>query len=86
VKVTRTDIEEFLSRDWALFERSEALHWCATKKRDGAEAALRMAAELRRQAIAAHPDWPTPDDRAADLAHHAAVAEMLARAARTRNS
>lgn len=73
------DLRAFAARDWAAVERNTAEYWRAWKQRHGAAGAIRIADELRRQAIAQRPDWPTHAERMADLECHLRVAEALRR-------
>ncbi len=45
---------------------------------------IRLADELRRCALALHPDWPTPEQRAADYRAHVAFLERLDHASSAR--
>jgi hypothetical protein len=84
VKVRREAVEEYLNRDWALFEESEADHWRATKRTLGEGYAVLLADRLRREVAARRPDWPDEEERASDLVHHVRLAELLRRAAPSR--
>ena len=76
-------IREYMSRDWAAARSAKDRHWAERVQRMGAGEALRIADELRRQAIENVPGWPTPDDRKADLYGHVRLSELLRRADRT---
>jgi hypothetical protein len=67
---------------WA--ERDKALYWREYKRRHGPAAGIRIADELRRQAIAARPGWPSPRDRAEDYAAHLRLLDALAKASARR--
>jgi hypothetical protein len=77
--VTARDIVEFVSRDWASPRRAKDDYWAARIARLGAAEGLRIADELRRQAIAQNPSWPSSDDREQDLLAHARLTERLRR-------
>jgi hypothetical protein len=42
---------------------------------------LRLSDELRRHALALHPDWPTAEQRAEDYQAHVRLSERFERAA-----
>jgi hypothetical protein len=74
-------VRGFVERDW---ERKAALkrrYWAERYRREGARATLEASRALREHLEIVRPDWPTAEDRAADLRHHQAFIAMLARAA-----
>jgi hypothetical protein len=77
--ITR-NIREFVSRDWDAARRAKDLYWRDRIARLGPVEGLRVAEELRQQALARDPGWPSGDDRRADLDAHVQVAERLRRA------
>jgi hypothetical protein len=64
-------------RDWALVRASKEAYW---RSLDPATR-LRLSDELRRHALLLHPDWPTPEQRAADYEAHVRLSERLEQAA-----
>lgn len=66
-------------RDWLPVERAKSRYWVERKKRLGPAEGIRIADELRRQVLAARPDWPDAAERAADLEAHVRVAACLRR-------
>ncbi len=76
---TADEIRAFVRRDHALVAESKARYWAERKQRMGPAEAIAAADEQRRQVRAARPDWPGPEERAADLASHQRVAELLGR-------
>jgi hypothetical protein len=72
-------IRAFLDRDWASAARDKELYWRDYKRKHGPAAGIRIADELRRQVLAARPDWPSERERAEDLATHLRVIEVLRR-------
>lgn len=58
-------------------ERSKARYWAEAKRKLTPLEALRIGDELRRQVELLRPDWPTPEERAEDVATHARVSAML---------
>jgi hypothetical protein len=82
--VTR-DIRQFVSRDWDGARRAKDEYWAARIAQLGAAEGLRVADELRRQALLLDPDWPGEDDRRQDLLAHVRLARRLRRARHTRS-
>ena len=54
-------------------------YWAARIRRLGPAEGIRIADELRRQALLQHPDWPDAASRREDLRHHVRMTELLAR-------
>jgi hypothetical protein len=72
-------LRSFLQRDWESVSPDKEDYFRDLKLRDGPAAGIRMADELRRQVLAARPDWPSERERALDLATHLRVFEVLRR-------
>jgi hypothetical protein len=64
--------------DWAALEASEAAWWTGVSPAEK----IRIADELRKQAIATHEGWPSEEDRKSDLETHARVAALLRKTSR----
>ena len=77
--ITR-DIRAFVSRDWQAARASKDAYWSDRIVRLGAIEGLRIADELRRQALAHNPAWPLPADRLEDRRVHERVSDLLRRA------
>jgi hypothetical protein len=75
----RADLRSYVQRDWALLAELKQAQWLA-QRRLGPALAMRIADDLRRQVRAARPDWPSDEERAADLEAHIRVGEILRRA------
>lgn len=73
--MTLDDIRQFVNRDWAHITAEKDRRW-ATAKRAPADD-LRAADQLRRHVLSIRADWPSADDRAADLQAHIRVSEAL---------
>jgi hypothetical protein len=73
------DLRRFASQDWGAAARSKEQYWRDWKRQHGPAAAIRMADELRRQALAQKPGWPTEEERRADHAAHLRVLEAFER-------
>lgn len=77
----REDLIEYARRDRSVLERLKSRHWAERKGLLGPAEGLRAAAALRRHILALRPDWPSEQERRADLATHIRVGEMLRRVA-----
>jgi hypothetical protein len=80
VKLDPEDVEAFVHRDWDSAARDKDRYWRDYKRQHGPAAGIRIADALRRQVLAARPDWPSEQERAEDLATHLRVIEVLRRA------
>ena len=83
--VTR-GIREFMARDWGAARDAKDAYWAERISRLGAIEGLRIAEELRRQALLLDPAWPHPADRREDLLAHVRLAELFRRADSARRS
>ena len=77
-------IRKFVGRDWAAARASKDAYWAERIARLGPLEGLRIADELRRQAIQRYPEWPDAEQRQEDLRSHARVADLLRRASAAR--
>lgn len=77
------DIRAFVNRDWASARQSKDAYWGERIARLGAREGLRMAGELRQQALRLDPSWPHADERRQDLQFHIRLAELFRRAGTT---
>src|SRR5262245_32316771 len=78
--IDAASVRAYLARDWAAFERANDAHRASQRRRHGPGAGLQVSEQLRAQACAIHPGWPSAADREEDLQTHARVAALLARA------
>ncbi|MCY3733246.1 MAG: nucleotidyltransferase domain-containing protein, partial [Chloroflexi bacterium] len=72
-------IHAFMARDWQRARDAKDAYWAERVRRLGPLEALRIADELRRQALLQHPDWPDAASRRDDLRHHVRMTELFAR-------
>ena len=77
-------IRELVARDWEAARKDKDAYWGERIARFGPLEGLRVAEELRRQALLLHPDWPDAALRRADLLSHVRLAELFLRAGSTR--
>ena len=74
--VNPADLRAFAERDWAASERSKREYWAECYRREGSGPARRAATALLEHARGLGA-YPTDADRAADLAHHGQLRELL---------
>lgn len=79
-------IREFVARDWQAARGAKDAYWGERIARLGPLEGLRIAEDLRRQALLQNPAWPGAADRHQDLLAHVRLAECLRRADPTRRS
>ena len=75
-----TGIRAFVSRDWQRVRDWKDAYWAERIRRLGPIEGLRIADELRRQAILQNPDWPDARSRREDIDAHLRLADLFARA------
>lgn len=81
--ITR-DIRGYVSREWSVARDAKDQYWGDRIACLGAAEGLRVAGELRRQAIANDPGWPSDADRGDDFQAHLRLADQLRRASPAR--
>ena len=77
-------LRAFVARDWGAARASKDAYWAERISRLGPLEGIRIAEELRRQAIQQHPEWPDSGQRQDDLRGHARLAELFRRAGAAR--
>lgn len=80
------DLRAFAGRDWAAAEDAKLEYWAERFRRDGSGPARRASTLLLEHARRLGVPLLSESDRAADLAHHAALRDRLDRAARAFSS
>ncbi len=78
------DAQAFMRRDWAAVAAAKDAAWLEVRRTDGITGVIRIADELREQALLLHPHWPSEEERAEDLSTHTRVAEAMRRAGQDR--
>lgn len=73
-------IRELMGRDWRAARAAKDAYWAERVARLGPMEGLRIADELRRQALLLHPAWPDAADRDRDMLAHVRLAELFTRA------
>ena len=72
-------LHAFVRRDWASAARAKERGWRSFREEHGPAAGVRIGDELRRQAIAMQPGWPSAREREDDLAMHLRLVEVIRR-------
>ena len=75
-------LRDFLQRDWETAATRKREHWVREFQAGGSVVTLEVSAALSHHMRAVRPDWPTPEQRQADLGHHIALKRAIDRAAR----
>ena len=75
------DARAFADRDWKAVAELKRSHWAGRFRALGRNATFSAATALWKHARLVRPDWPTPHDRAEDLAHHIDLKRQIDRAA-----
>ena len=79
-------IRELVSRDWRAARAAKDAYWAERIARLGPLEGLRIAEELRRQALLQDPGWPHHADRREDVLFHVRMTELLQRARSARRA
>jgi len=74
-------VRAFATRDRESVQRAKRAYHADRHAASHAMAGFIAGQALREHVRRLRPDWPTPDDRAADLAHHVELKRLLDRAA-----
>ena len=72
----------FARRDWERVGVLKRAYHAQRIRGEDPDAGFLLAQRLREHVRGIRPEWPTPRDRADDLAHHLELKEKLERAAR----
>jgi hypothetical protein len=71
------DLRAYARRDWRAAEVRKRDHWARELAERGALATFEASQALWEHVRCIRPDWPTPEERRADLAHHVALKRAL---------
>lgn len=75
------DLRAYARRNWRAAEMGKREHWAREVAERGLLATLEVSQALWEHVRGLRPDWPTPEERRADLVHHVALRRALDRAA-----
>ena len=75
------DLRDFVERRWDRKEALKRRYWAERHRAEGPDSTLAVSDGLRGHLRDLRPDWPTAEDRAADLRHHLSLIAKLDRAA-----
>ena len=75
------DVRAYAQRAWPRAERLKQEHWAREIAERGPLATFEASQALWEHMRSLRPDWPSPDDRRADLAHHVALKQLIDRTA-----
>jgi hypothetical protein len=76
-EVNPDDLRAYARRDWRGAERSKREHWAREIALRGPLATFEASQVLWDHMRRLRPDWPSPEERRADLAHHIALKHAL---------
>lgn len=80
--MNREQLRAFAIRDYEAAAREKTRYWAERIERLGPAEGIRAAGLLRAHVRAVRPEWPTPEDRAEDLASHVRLCALLSTASR----
>ena len=80
--VDAADVRAYVSRCWAAVGALKREYWTREFTSRGAVATFEASQALWVHMRAVRPDWPSNDEREADLAHHLALKRLIDRATR----
>ena len=75
----REDIVPFARRSRRRVDESRSEYWTAFIRTGDADRAFELADTLRRHVLMLRPDWPTAEDRQADIEAHMRMSEAFRR-------
>lgn len=76
----KSDVAVFAGRDWAAIAASKEAHWLSERRRRGIPWCLEVAEGLCQQVSQQRSEWPSAEERQADIDTHVRVGEALRRA------
>ncbi len=75
--VNLDDLRAYARRDWRAAERGKREYWAREVAERGPLATFEASQALWEHMRRLRPDWPSPEERRADLAHHVALKRAL---------
>ncbi len=79
--VNPDDVRAYARRAWEAAEMLKREHWAREIAQRGPLATFEASQALWEHMRRLRPDWPSPDDRREDLAHHIALKSAIDAAA-----
>ena len=77
----REDLRAYAQRAWHVAERMKQEHWAREVAERGPLATFEASQALWEHMRILRPDWPSPEERREDLAHHVALKQLIDRTA-----
>ncbi len=71
------DLRAYARRNWRAAEMRKREHWAREVAERGPLATFEASQALWEHMRRLRPDWPSPEERRADLAHHVALKRAL---------
>lgn len=75
------DVRAYAQRAWQRAERLKQEHWAREIAERGPLATFEASQALWEHMRSLRPDWPSPEERREDLAHHLALKQLIDRTA-----
>lgn len=75
-------VKSFVERDRARVQNHKREHWARLARESNGQETLAAGWRLFAHARAVDPEFPRPESRADDLAHHVRLNELIGRASR----
>ena len=75
------DARDYVHRGWGAAEALKQEHWAREVAERGCLATFEACQVLWEHMRRLQPDWPSPEERREDLAHHVALKRAIDRAA-----
>jgi len=77
----RENLRAYVDRAWDVAERMKQEHWAREVAARGPLVTFDASQALWQHVRSLRPDWPSPDERREDLAHHLTLKRLIDRAA-----
>ena len=75
------DVRAYAQRAWQEAERLKQEHWAREIAERGPLATFEASQALWEHMRSLRPDWPSPEERCEDFAHHVALKQLIDRTA-----
>jgi hypothetical protein len=77
----REDLRAYAQRAWHVAEALKQEHWVREVAERGSLVTFEASQALWEHMRSLRPDWPSPEERHEDLAHHITLKQLIDRAA-----